>query len=75
MRDYRPATAPMMYGEKAVIRVLAQDLSKLTIKSAGYSEPNRVAGNPECCMTNGATTRRRRWTRSSRRSLCGQAPP
>jgi type II secretory ATPase GspE/PulE/Tfp pilus assembly ATPase PilB-like protein len=40
MRDYRIATAPMLEGEKAVIRVLHQDLSQLSIKNVGYSEPN-----------------------------------
>jgi type II secretory ATPase GspE/PulE/Tfp pilus assembly ATPase PilB-like protein len=40
VRDYRIATAPMLEGEKAVIRVLHQDLSQLNIKSVGYSEPN-----------------------------------
>jgi type II secretory ATPase GspE/PulE/Tfp pilus assembly ATPase PilB-like protein len=40
MRDYRIATAPMLEGEKAVIRVMHQDLSQLTVKNVGYSEPN-----------------------------------
>jgi type II secretory ATPase GspE/PulE/Tfp pilus assembly ATPase PilB-like protein len=40
LRDFRLATAPMLTGEKAVIRVLQHDVSKLTIKSVGYSEPN-----------------------------------
>ncbi|MDD9971131.1 MAG: GspE/PulE family protein [Myxococcales bacterium] len=41
LRDYRIATAPMLEGEKAVIRVLATDLAKLNINSVGYSEPNQ----------------------------------
>jgi len=40
VRDCRIATAPMLEGEKAVIRVLHQDLSQLNIKSIGYSESN-----------------------------------
>jgi type II secretory ATPase GspE/PulE/Tfp pilus assembly ATPase PilB-like protein len=40
VRDYRIATAPMLEGEKAVIRVLHHDLSKLNIKTVGYSEHN-----------------------------------
>lgn len=40
VRDYRIATAPMLEGEKAVIRVLHQDLSQLSLRSVGYSEPN-----------------------------------
>src|SRR5690348_17750208 len=42
-RDYRIATAPMLEGEKAVIRVLQQDMSQLTVKNVGYSEPNLAA--------------------------------
>ena len=40
VRDYRIAIAPMLEGEKAVIRVLHHDLSKLNIKTVGYSEHN-----------------------------------
>jgi hypothetical protein len=40
VRDFRISTAPMLEGEKVVIRVLHQDLSKLGIKNVGYSEPN-----------------------------------
>ena len=40
MRDYRIATAPMLEGEKAVIRCLQHDVSALSIKSIGYSEAN-----------------------------------
>jgi type IV pilus assembly protein PilB len=40
VRDYRIALAPMLEGEKAVIRVLHQDLSQLSIKNVGYSEIN-----------------------------------
>lgn len=39
-RDFRIATAPMLEGEKAVVRVLQQDMSQVTVKSIGYSEPN-----------------------------------
>jgi type II secretory ATPase GspE/PulE/Tfp pilus assembly ATPase PilB-like protein len=39
-RDFRIATAPMLEGEKAVVRVLQQDMSQLTVKSVGYSEAN-----------------------------------
>lgn len=40
VRDYRLATSPMMFGEKAVIRVLHEDLSTLTIQNVGYSMGN-----------------------------------
>jgi type IV pilus assembly protein PilB len=40
LRDYRIAFSPMLYGEKAVIRVLQSDLANITIKSVGYSEHN-----------------------------------
>jgi len=40
LRDYRISTTPMMEGEKAVVRVLHEDLSKLTINSIGYTEHN-----------------------------------
>lgn len=40
LRDYRISTTPMMEGEKAVVRVLHEDLSKLTIHSIGYTEHN-----------------------------------
>ena len=43
LRDYRIATMPMLEGEKAVIRVLQQNLSKLDIGGVGYSEPNLKA--------------------------------
>lgn len=40
IRDFRLATVPMLEGEKAVVRVMHSDVSQLTIKSVGYSEPN-----------------------------------
>lgn len=40
LRDYRISTTPMMEGEKAVVRVLHEDLSKLTTASIGYTEHN-----------------------------------
>jgi len=40
IRDYRVATVPMLEGEKAVIRVLMQDLSKLDFRRIGYTERN-----------------------------------
>jgi type II secretory ATPase GspE/PulE/Tfp pilus assembly ATPase PilB-like protein len=39
-RDFRIATAPMLEGEKAVVRVLQQDMSQLTVKNVGYSDAN-----------------------------------
>ena len=39
-RDYRVATVPMLEGEKAVVRVLMQNLSKLDFKKVGYTERN-----------------------------------
>ena len=39
-RDYRIATVPMLEGEKAVIRVLMHNLSKLDIRRVGYTERN-----------------------------------
>lgn len=39
-RDYRVATVPMLEGEKAVIRVLMQNLSKLDFKMVGYTDRN-----------------------------------
>lgn len=39
-RDYRIATVPMVEGEKAVIRVLMQNLSKIDFRSIGYSDWN-----------------------------------
>ena len=44
-RDFRIATAPMLEGEKAVVRVLQTDMSQLTVKNVGYSEPNLAAYN------------------------------
>ncbi|HET6331895.1 MAG TPA: GspE/PulE family protein [Polyangiales bacterium] len=43
VREYRVATAPMLDGEKVVVRVLHQDLSEITLKNIGYSEPNARA--------------------------------
>jgi type IV pilus assembly protein PilB len=43
LREYRVATAPMLDGEKVVVRVLYQDLSEITLKNIGYSEPNARA--------------------------------
>lgn len=40
LRDYRLATSPMLLGEKAVVRVMHQNLSRLTVNSVGYSDPN-----------------------------------
>jgi type IV pilus assembly protein PilB len=39
-RDYRIATVPMVEGEKAVIRILMQNLSKIDFRSIGYSDWN-----------------------------------
>jgi type II secretory ATPase GspE/PulE/Tfp pilus assembly ATPase PilB-like protein len=39
-RDYRVATVPMLEGEKAVVRVLMQNLSKLDFRRVGYTERN-----------------------------------
>jgi type II secretory ATPase GspE/PulE/Tfp pilus assembly ATPase PilB-like protein len=39
-RDFRISVVPMLAGEKAVVRVLMQDLSKLDFRSVGYSERN-----------------------------------
>ena len=39
-RDYRIATVPMLEGEKAVVRVLMQNLSKLDFRRVGYTERN-----------------------------------
>lgn len=39
-RDFRICTVPMVGGEKAVIRVLQQDLSKLEIRHIGYTQHN-----------------------------------
>ncbi|HKP56641.1 MAG TPA: GspE/PulE family protein [Polyangiales bacterium] len=39
-REYRVATVPMLEGEKAVIRVLMQNLSKLDFKVVGYTDRN-----------------------------------
>lgn len=40
MRDYRLSIVPMLDGEKAVVRLMHQDLSELSLKNIGYSEPN-----------------------------------
>jgi type IV pilus assembly protein PilB len=40
VRDYRVATVPLLEGEKAVVRTLMQNLSKLDFKRVGYSERN-----------------------------------
>ncbi len=37
-RDFRLAVVPMLIGEKAVIRVLMQDLSRLDFNAVGYTE-------------------------------------
>lgn len=37
-RDFRLAVVPMLVGEKAVIRVLMQDLTKLDFNQVGYTE-------------------------------------
>jgi type II secretory ATPase GspE/PulE/Tfp pilus assembly ATPase PilB-like protein len=39
-RDYRVSTVPMLEGEKAVVRALMQNLSKLDFKRVGYSDRN-----------------------------------
>jgi type II secretory ATPase GspE/PulE/Tfp pilus assembly ATPase PilB-like protein len=39
-RDYRVATVPMLEGEKAVVRLLMQNLSKLDFRKVGYTERN-----------------------------------
>ncbi|MFI5308099.1 MAG: GspE/PulE family protein, partial [Polyangiales bacterium] len=39
-RDYRVATVPMLEGEKAVVRLLMQNLSKLDFRRVGYTERN-----------------------------------
>ena len=39
-RDYRIATVPMLEGEKAVVRVLMQNLNKLDFRRVGYTERN-----------------------------------
>jgi type II secretory ATPase GspE/PulE/Tfp pilus assembly ATPase PilB-like protein len=39
-RDYRVATVPMLEGEKAVVRVLMQNLAKLDFRRVGYTERN-----------------------------------
>jgi len=40
VREYRLTIVPMLDGEKAVLKLLHQDLSELTLKSIGYSEPS-----------------------------------
>jgi len=40
MREYRISVVPMLDGEKAVVRLMHQDLSELSLKNIGYSEPN-----------------------------------
>jgi general secretion pathway protein E len=39
-RDYRVATVPMLEGEKAVVRVLMQNLSKLDFRRVGMTDRN-----------------------------------
>ncbi len=39
--SFRVSTVPLLDGEKAVVRVLQQDLSKLTIADVGYSTQNQ----------------------------------
>jgi len=39
-RDYRVATVPMLEGEKAVVRLLMQNLSRLDFRRVGYTERN-----------------------------------
>jgi general secretion pathway protein E len=39
-RDYRIATVPMLEGEKAVVRLLMQNLSKLDFRRVGYTDRN-----------------------------------
>ena len=38
--SFRVSTVPMLEGEKAVVRVMQQDLSKLTIADVGYNTKN-----------------------------------
>jgi type IV pilus assembly protein PilB len=38
--SFRVSTVPMLEGEKAVVRVMQQDLSKLTIAEVGYNTKN-----------------------------------
>ena len=40
VREYRLTIVPMLDGEKAVVKLLHQDLSELSLKSIGYSEPS-----------------------------------
>jgi type II secretory ATPase GspE/PulE/Tfp pilus assembly ATPase PilB-like protein len=40
LREYRVACAPMLDGEKIVVRLFNQDLSEIGLKNIGYSEPN-----------------------------------
>lgn len=40
MREYRISIVPLLDGEKAVVRLMHQDLSELSLKNIGYSEPN-----------------------------------
>jgi type II secretory ATPase GspE/PulE/Tfp pilus assembly ATPase PilB-like protein len=42
-RDFRLAVVPLLAGEKAVVRVLMHDLSKLDFRNIGYSERNQRA--------------------------------
>jgi type II secretory ATPase GspE/PulE/Tfp pilus assembly ATPase PilB-like protein len=41
--SFRVSTVPMLDGEKAVIRVVQQDLSALTVADVGYSAHNQAA--------------------------------
>jgi len=40
VREYRLTIVPMLDGEKAVVKLLHADLSELSLKSIGYSEPS-----------------------------------
>jgi type II secretory ATPase GspE/PulE/Tfp pilus assembly ATPase PilB-like protein len=43
LRDCRLSIGPMLDGEKAVVRLMHQDVSELNLKSIGLSEPNLKA--------------------------------
>lgn len=43
LRDFRINVGPMLDGEKAVVRVMQKDVSELSLKSIGLSEPNLKA--------------------------------
>ncbi|HKU43715.1 MAG TPA: GspE/PulE family protein [Polyangiales bacterium] len=40
MREYRISIVPILDGEKAVVRLMHQEFSELSLKNIGYSEPN-----------------------------------